>query len=62
MDRETLHALDVHLILIMPCFPSPETLVKNNDLDDRSIIRSWKVTIAAIANSIIIIEYIQATF
>lgn len=60
-----MHALHVHLILIMSCFPSPETLVKNNDLDDRSIIKTWKVTIFlpdAIANTIIIIEYIQATF
>lgn len=40
MDQETMHALYVHLILIMSCFPSPETLVKNNDLDDRRIIRA----------------------
>lgn len=43
-----MHALYVHLILIMSCFASPETLVKNNDLDDRCIIRAWKVTIASV--------------
>lgn len=40
-----MHALYVHLILIMSCFPSPEMLVKNNDLDDHTIIRASKVTI-----------------
>lgn len=39
-DQETMHALYVHLILIMSCFASPEMLVENNDRDDRSIIRA----------------------
>lgn len=38
-----LHALYVHLILIRSGFPSHETLVKNNDLDDRSLISAWKL-------------------
>lgn len=35
-----LYVLYVHSILIMFCFPSPEMFEKNNDLDDRSIIRA----------------------
>ncbi len=46
MDQETMHALYVHLIFTVSCFPSTATLVENNDLDGRSIIRARKVTIA----------------